>query len=65
MLPGRPIVTIARVAELLRVSKPTAAKTVAILEAAQILKEKTGKVRDRAYGYGAYLAVLCADTESL
>lgn len=65
MLPGHPILTSTRVVDLLQISKPTAIKTIAILESAQILKETTGRLRDRSYGYGAYLDVLCAETESL
>jgi Fic family protein len=61
-LPGHPIVTLPRAVELLNVSKPTAIKALKALEQAGILRETTGKKRDRVYAYHAYLEVLAKDT---
>jgi Fic family protein len=62
-LPQHPIVTIAFVTELLETTKPTAIKAVSTLVNAGILKETTGKRRDRTFSYGKYLSLLRADTE--
>jgi Fic family protein len=62
-LPGHPIVTLPRAIELLKVSKPTAIKALSALQQANILRETTGKKRDRVYAYHAYLQVLTKDTE--
>lgn len=62
-LPGHPIVTLPRAIELLNVSKPTAIKALDALQKAKILRETTGKKRDRVYAYHAYLQVLTKDTD--
>jgi len=58
-----PIVTIARVTELLEITKPTATKAVNTLVDAGILKETTGRRRDRTFSYAAYLDRLRVGTE--
>jgi len=58
-----PIVTIARVTELLEITKPTATKAVNTLVEAGILTETTGRRRDRTYSYAAYLDRLRVGTE--
>jgi Fic family protein len=63
LLPRRPMVTIPAIVRLLKTSKPTAAKAVSVLERLGILKETTGRRRDRTYGYRAYLERLRAGTE--
>ncbi len=63
LLPSHPIVTLSLTLKLLGVSKPTAAKTLGALQAAGILREITGKRRDRVYAYHEYLRVLSTDTE--
>jgi Fic family protein len=63
LLPSRPMITLAGAMEMLSVSKPTASKAIAALEAAGILRETTGKKRDRVYAYHRYLQVLTTDTE--
>jgi len=63
LLPRRPMVTIPAIVRLLKTSKPTAAKAVSVLERLGILKETTGRRRDRIYGYTAYLERLRAGTE--
>ena len=62
-LPKQPIITAAGVMRRLRTSKPTAAKAIAALEAAKILRETTGKQRDRVYAYQGYLRLLTGDKE--
>ncbi|MCK4874176.1 MAG: Fic family protein [Phycisphaerales bacterium] len=63
MLPRRPFVTMPLVCELLDTTKPTAGKALAILEEAGVLRETTGKQRDRIYVYHDYLQTLTQDTE--
>jgi Fic family protein len=62
-LPRHPIVTIPAVVKLLDTTKPTAAKAVGVLEQLGILKETTGRRRDRTFSYSAYLDRLRAGTE--
>ena len=61
-LPEHPMITVASATELLEKSTPTAGKAVEVLVRAGVLKEITGKQRDRVYAYAAYLAVLAEDT---
>ena len=63
LLPEHPIVTVASVIDLLKTTKPTAAKAVDALCQAGVLGEITGKQRDRVYAYRAYLSILTEDTE--
>ncbi len=65
LLPEHPMVTLAMTTQLLATSKPTAIKAIHALESVGILREVTGKARDRAYAYRAYLAVLGEDTQVL
>lgn len=62
-LPQHPILTIARVTELLDTTKPTATKAVGTLVDAGILIESTGRRRDRTFSYAAYLDLLRVGTE--
>ncbi len=62
-LPAHPVVTLASAINLLNVTKPTASKALDSLQQAHILRETTGKRRDRVYAYRAYLQVLTTDTE--
>ena len=55
--------TIARVTELLEITKPTATKAVNTLVEAGILTETSGRRRDRTYSYAAYLDRLRVGTE--
>jgi Fic family protein len=61
-LPAHPIVTLASAIKLLKVTKPTAGKAIDALQRAGILRETTGKRRDRVYAYRSYLEVLTKDT---
>jgi len=57
-LPLHAYVSLGRVIELLGTTKPTAAKAIGVLESAGILRETTGRKRDRVYAYGEYLEAL-------
>ena len=61
LLPSKPVVTLPLAIELLGVSKPTAIKAIDALEKAGILKETSGKRRDRVYAYQKYLDVLTGE----
>lgn len=62
-LPDHPFVTLPRVTELLKTTKPTASKAIKVLTDAAVLRETTGKSRDRAYVYHGYVRVLTKDSE--
>jgi Fic family protein len=62
-LPNHPMLTMQGAIQLLDTTKPTAAKAIAALQKANILRETTGKQRDRVYAYHEYLQVLTKDTE--
>jgi hypothetical protein len=64
LLPNHPMITLPRAIGLLETTKPTAAKAIDALCRSRILKEITGKSRDRVYAYQRYLALLTKDTES-
>jgi len=61
-LPTHPVITLPRALELLTTTKPTASKAIATLVEARILRETTGRARDRVYAYHAYLRALTKDT---
>ncbi|MEO0460577.1 MAG: hypothetical protein AAF219_07025 [Myxococcota bacterium] len=65
VLPSNPMVTIPRVVDLLDTTKPTASKAVSVLEEIGILKETTGRQRDRVFMYKSYLELLKTETEPL
>ena len=62
-LPVHPVVTIPAIVKLLKTTKPTAGKAVALLENAGVLVETSGKRRDRTFAYKRYLEKLRAGTE--
>ena len=62
VLPEYPMITLLKVMDVLEISKPTAIRTVDTLTRIGILKETTGRQRDRIYAYEAYLKVLAEDT---
>jgi len=64
LLSTHPIITVAKAVKLLKTTKPTAIKAISGLVDAGILVETTGRRRDRAYSYEAYLNLLRAETES-
>ena len=63
LLPRHPIVTVASVMTFVETTKPTAGRAVELLVAAGVLVETTGKKRDRAFVYRAYLDRLRVGTE--
>ena len=65
ILPLHPLLTLAHAVKLLGVTKPTAIKAISALQKAKILRETTGKQRDRIYAYHEYLQVLTSDTDPL
>jgi Fic family protein len=58
LLTNHPVVTLAKAMEILNTTKPTASKAVDALQQAGVLREITGKQRDRVYVYERYVAVL-------
>lgn len=65
LLPAHPIITVAEAVRLLETTKPTATKAITGLIEAGVLVETTGRRRDRAFSYEAYLNLLRAETEPL
>ena len=63
LLPRHPIVSVAFVVEQLEVSKPTAGRAIELLVQVGVLKETTGRQRDRAWMYWRYLDRLREGTE--
>jgi len=62
VLPDHPMVTLQSAAALLDTSSPTAGKTLDVLCRAGVLREVTGRRRDRVYAFQSYLDVLAEDT---
>ena len=58
LLPKKPMLTIGTITKTLKITKPTAAKVVGMLTTCKILKEHSGKKRDRVFAYAKYLDVL-------
>lgn len=54
-LPRHPVVTIASAMRLIGATKPTAIRAVAALERAGVLRETTGRKRDRHFAYQTYV----------
>lgn len=63
LLPLHPIVTMPGVVKLLDTTKPTAIKAIGVLETLGILVERSGRKRDKTFGYAAYLEKLKVGTE--
>jgi Fic family protein len=57
-LPGKPIVSLSDVVSLLNTTKPTAQKTLDFLVSVGVLKEVTGRMRDKRYAFWQYIEVL-------
>ena len=62
-LPRHPILTLSLAMKLLKTTKPTASKAIDALRKAGIIRETTGKLRDRVYAYHHYLEILTGDME--
>jgi Fic family protein len=65
LLQTKPILSVPEAVRKLGLSKPTVGKSVRHLEAAGILREATGKQRNRSFFYPAYLSILSRGTEAL
>ncbi len=61
-LAEHPMITLSSAAKLVDASSPTAGKAIDLLCRMNILRETTGKQRDRVYAYQDYLDVLAEDT---
>jgi Fic family protein len=62
-LPVHPMITLPRATELLKTSKPTASKAITVLTEANVLRETTGRERDRVYAYHSYLLELTREAD--
>ena len=60
-LPSNPVVTVANACTLLGLTAPPTRKAIALLEQVGVLREITGRRRDRVYAYHDYLQVLMRD----
>ena len=63
MLQERPITSLQQAVQRTGLSFPAVSSGMHMLERLDIVRELTGKRRDRLYGYDAYLEVLGAGTE--
>lgn len=61
LLPQHPVVTVTRAADVLGTTPPTARKSIDLLSDLNILRETTGKQRDRVYAYQAYMRILTGE----
>lgn len=60
-LPKYPVLTVPRAAGVLEMTAPPTRKAIALLARLGILRETTGKQRDRVYAYHEYLRILTGD----
>ncbi|MEW6113101.1 MAG: MarR family transcriptional regulator, partial [Thermodesulfobacteriota bacterium] len=60
-----PVLSIAKAVEELKLSHPTLSKALSNLIELGIVREVTGRKRDRLFAYGQYLAILNEGTEAL
>lgn len=60
-LPKHPVLTVPRAAEVLGMTAPPARKAIELLAALKVLRETTGKQRDRVYAYHDYLRILTGE----
>ncbi len=60
-LPKHPVLTVPRAAEVLNMTAPPTRKAIELLERLGVLRETTGKQRDRIYAYHEYLHILTGD----
>jgi len=61
LLPSNPMVTVPKATRLLGGTAPTARKAVELLEGIGVLRETSGRKRDRVYAYHAYLQALTTE----
>ena len=60
-LPSNPVVTVSRASEVLGLTAPPTRKAIELLESLGVLREITGKQRDRVYAYHEYMQILTGD----
>lgn len=65
LMQRKPILSVARAAKLLSVTEPTVRASLEHLEKLRIVKEMTGRQRNRLFVYGKYLSILGEGTEPL
>lgn len=63
LLPERPMFTVPQATQMLSATSPTAGKAIDILTDLGILRETTGKQRDRVFVYQGYLRILTRHME--
>jgi Fic family protein len=63
LLQKKPIVSVPMVSTELNLSAPTVRSSIDKLKKIGLVKEITGKKRDRLFSYQSYLEILQADTE--
>jgi Fic family protein len=61
LLPEHPVITVPRVAKLLKITAPTARKAIDLAAESGILHETSGRQRDRVFAYHKYLQILTGD----
>ncbi|MDI9409353.1 MAG: Fic family protein [Candidatus Pacebacteria bacterium] len=64
-LQSRPLVSVTRASKEIGISFPTASKAFEKLVSLGLVRERTGKLRDRFFEYTDYFALLAEDTEPL
>ena len=62
-LPVHPVMTVPRATKLLGITAPTARKAIDLLKTLDVLRETTGKQRDRVYAYHDYVRILTGSDE--
>ena len=65
LLQKNPLVTIPKVAHQLDISQPTITTVLQVLKQLGIVREITGKQRDRVYVYDPYLRIIERGTEPI
>lgn len=58
ILPSKPVVTVPKASKLIGLTAPPTRKAIELLEFLGVLREITGKHRNRAYAYHQYLEIL-------
>ena len=63
-LQAKPVTTVAKLREVTGLTAPTINSLLRELESRGIIKESTGRARDRVYAYRRYLEALAAEEEA-
>ena len=58
LLPFNPVVTVSSASQLLNLTTPPTRKAIQLLESFCVLREISGKQRDRVYAYHDYMQIL-------